>query len=124
MEVADKRHYAAIDPYNRQLTVTYNGQVLARTTKALILKEVAKSVYDPVFYIPKEDLTIELEAENKSSYCPIKGDASYWNLLDDHVDGDYFIWSYEDPHPRSKKIKGMVAFNSNLVSFLSEPMPS
>jgi hypothetical protein len=49
----EKRHYAVIDDYNRKLTLKYMNEVIAETTSALILKEVGKSVYDPVFYQKK-----------------------------------------------------------------------
>jgi uncharacterized protein (DUF427 family) len=116
------RHYSVIDLYNRKITLFYNTEVIAQTTQALILKEVGKSVYNPVFYFPKEDVKIKLEKEeNRTSFCPIKGDASYWNIPDAYT-ADYFAWSYEVPLPRSKKIEGHIAFNMNYIKFTSEPI--
>ncbi len=120
MENTEKRHYAVIDPYLRKLTLSYCGQTVVETTKALILKEVGKTVYNPVFYVPKEDVVMALNPEDRSSHCPIKGDASYWNM--DDVTDDYFAWSYEEPLPRAKKIKGYMAFNLNYLVFHSEPI--
>ncbi|QWX83016.1 DUF427 domain-containing protein [Cellulophaga sp. HaHaR_3_176] len=118
----EKRHYTVIDNYKRKLTLKYLNKVIAETTSALILKEVGKSVYDPVFYLPKEDVLIKLKPEpNRQSHCPIKGDASYWNVDGDFTD-NYFAWSYEDTLPRSKKIKGYVAFNMEYITFISEPI--
>lgn len=117
----EKRHYAVMDSYNRKLTIKIKDQVLAETTNAIILKEVGKGVYDPVFYVPKEDLVAELVPENeRSSTCPIKGAASYWNL--ETPTENYFAWSYEEPLPRAKKIKGYVAFNMEYVTLISEPI--
>tara|TARA_R110002167_G_scaffold128570_2_gene310900 strand:+ start:4511 stop:4654 length:144 start_codon:yes stop_codon:yes gene_type:complete len=45
----EKRHYAVIDQLNRKLTLKYLGEVIVVTTSALILKEIGKSAYDPVF---------------------------------------------------------------------------
>lgn len=119
--MADDRHYAVIDTYDRKLTVLYEGKKIAETTDAFILKEVGQSVYNPVYYFPKESLTVELEAEPKrQSHCPIKGDASYWNLSESPTK-DYFAWSYDNALPRAKKINGCIAFNPAYVSFLSEP---
>jgi uncharacterized protein (DUF427 family) len=115
------RHYAIIDSYSRKLTLTFHGQVIAESTNALILKEVGKSVYNPVFYFPKEDVRIALKPElERNSHCPIKGDASYWNMK--NPTAEYFAWSYEKPLPRSKKIKGYIAFNLNDVVLISEPV--
>lgn len=94
MTDSTKRHYAVIDPYSRKLTLSYKGEPLAVTKKALILKEVGKTVYNPVFYIPKEDLLLTLNPEpSRQSHCPIKGDATYWNLKE--ATKEYFAWSYK-----------------------------
>lgn len=115
MNTTEARHYAVIDDYNQHVTISYNGEIIAETDRAKILKEVGKTVYDPVIYVPKDDLKIELESEpERSSTCPIKGVASYWNLPDKTE--NYFAWSYEEPLPRSKKIAGMLAFNAQYVT--------
>ena len=118
----EKRHYSVIESYNRKLTIKYKNNVIAESTNALILKEVGKSVYDPVFYLPKEAILIKLELEAKrQSHCPIKGDATYWNIESDFTK-NYFAWSYEEPLPRSKKIKGYIAFNLEYITFISAPI--
>ena len=118
----EKRHYSVIESYNRKLTIKYKNNVIAESTNALILKEVGKSVYNPVFYLPKEVILIKLELEPKrQSHCPIKGDATYWNIESDFTK-NYFAWSYEEPLPRSKKIKGYIAFNLEYITFISAPI--
>jgi uncharacterized protein (DUF427 family) len=118
----EKRHYNVIDHYERKLTIQFKDEIIAETTNAFILKEVGQGVYNPVFYIPKEDIRIKLEPEPKrESHCPIKGDATYWNVEGDFT-SNYFAWSYEEPLPRSKKIEGCVAFNLEYITFISEPL--
>jgi uncharacterized protein (DUF427 family) len=56
MEKTEKRHYAVINPYNRNLTLTFEGKTIAETQNAMILKEVGKTVYDPVFISLKKIL--------------------------------------------------------------------
>lgn len=122
MENQDLRHYAVVDSYHRILTLTYQGQSIVESKKALILKEVGKSVYDPVFYFPKEDIKAELVKESKrNSHCPIKGDATYWNLKENPT-SDYFAWSYELAHPKTKKIEGYIAFNLKYLDLHSKPI--
>lgn len=122
MGTEDKRHYAIMEAYKRKLTLKYNGVTVVESSKAIILKEVGTSVYNPVFYFPKEDLKMELIQEfSRKSSCPIKGEASYWNFKDNPTD-NYFAWSYEDPHPRSKKIKGYIAFNLDYLTLCSDPI--
>ena len=120
--MTEKRHYNVIEKYARNLTLKYRDKVIAETTNALILKEVGKSVYDPVFYFPKEDIQLKLEAEPaRESHCPIKGDATYWNVEGDFTE-NYFAWSYEEALPRAKKIAGHVAFNMGYITLISEPL--
>ena len=122
MEDTNKRHYAAIDAYSRKLTLKYNGEIITETKNALILKEVGKSVYNPVFCFPKEDIKAELVSEPKrNSYCPIKGDATYWNFKDDPTN-NYLVWSYEKVLPRTKKIEGYIAFNLDQITLISGPL--
>jgi uncharacterized protein (DUF427 family) len=120
MEDSPKRHYAVYDSYPRELTIKMGEQVLAKTRHAIIVKEVGKGVYDPVFYIPKEDVLVILKPEDRSSICPIKGTASYW--MPETLTANYFAWSYEDPNPRVKKIKEHIAFNMDYVTLISEPI--
>lgn len=118
----ENRHYHVVDTYNRKLTFKYKDEVIAESVNALILKEVGKSVYNPVFYIPKSDIKIKLEAETaRQSQCPIKGEASYWNIPGKYTD-NYFAWSYDNPLPRSKKIKDHIAFNMEYITMISEPL--
>jgi uncharacterized protein (DUF427 family) len=118
---AEKRHYAIIDKYERSLTLKYGDKVVAKSNNALILKEVGKSVYNPVFYFPKEDIKVELNQDlTYASSCPIKGEASYWTF-EGAPNDTYIAWSYEEPLPRSRKIKGYIAFNINYISICSEP---
>ncbi len=118
----NNRHYAVIDAYNRKVTFIFEGTTIAETSNAKILKEVGKSVYNPVLYIPKEDIKIDLIPEpTRQSYCPIKGDASYWTI-EGNTKENYFAWSYEEPIARSKKIKGLVAFNMDYITTISEPI--
>ncbi|WP_394749451.1 DUF427 domain-containing protein [Spongiimicrobium salis] len=118
----EKRHYSVIDPYKRKLTLLYKGKTIAETTNALILKEVGKSVYNPVFYLPKTDIKIPLVLEpQRTSHCPIKGDATYWNIEGDFTE-NYFAWSYEEALARSKKIQGYIAFNMEYIELVSSPI--
>lgn len=120
MEI-EKRHYAVYDNYNRLFTIKLGDIVIAKTTRAIIVKEVGKGVYDPVFYIPKKDIILPLKLEEgKTSTCPIKGEASYW--MPNTPTRNYFAWSYEKPNPRARKIKGFIAFNMEYVSLISEPL--
>ncbi len=119
------RHYAVTDLYPAKIQVLHDGVVLAESTEALILKEVGKSVYNPVFYFPKKDILMDKLTLNDamSSSCPIKGTASYWEY-EPAKPYNYFAWSYEQPLPRAKKIAEHLAFNTEIISLRIDPLKS
>ena len=124
MEVAkqDKRHYFSLSNQAQEVTISYNGKELAKSRNAILLKEVGKEVYDQVYYIPRSDVNMVLfEKNTNSSVCPIKGEASYYDLLIEGNKVENVAWSYEEPLPRAKRITEYLAFYPNLVSFLLKP---
>jgi len=90
-----------------------NGAVLARSTRALLIDEQNHGL---VFYFPREDVRLDLLAPmpEKSSYCPYKGEASYWRRAGET--GEAIAWSYEDPYPEVAQIGGYVAFYQDRVT--------
>ena len=96
-----------------RVTVALDGHLLADTTSALTLQEAA---YPAVQYIPLADVDpAVLKASDHTSYCPFKGDASYYDL---HV-GDKVIenavWTYTEPYEAVAAIRGHVAFYPDRV---------
>ena len=122
MDNPKKDHYANFDNYSRLLTVQYQGEDIAVTSRALIVKEVfGKRVFDPVYYVPKDDIRIPLRKDDESrGFCPIKGKSYRWYLTENPTE-EYFAWSYEDPLPDAIFLQGHIAFNGKYVSFLSSP---
>ncbi|MEO1257463.1 MAG: DUF427 domain-containing protein [Bacteroidota bacterium] len=117
-----KNHFADIDAYRRKLTLQYKGETVATTENALIYKEVSSRVYDPVYYIPKQDILVELEMEpGTKGHCPIKGHYHNWYLKGDRT-ASYFAWSYEAPLPVAEEIKEHIAFNPAYITFISAPL--
>ena len=101
-----------ITPANKSITVTYNGTVIAKTDAALL---IAESKHDGVYYLPREDVNMDLlTATDLSTYCPFKGHASYWSLSGDN-DLENFVWSYEDPYPEVEGLKDYMSFYTNKV---------
>ena len=60
------------------MTVRVKGEVVADTDNALTLQE---STYPAVQYIPLSDVTPgALKHSDTTTYCPYKGDASYYHV--------------------------------------------
>ena len=66
-------HPIAIEPNTEQHSVTPAGKVIARSERALVLRED----YAPVLYFPEEDVDFgTLSPTDHSSHCPFKGEAN------------------------------------------------
>ena len=51
----------------------------------------------------------------RTSHCPYKGDAGYFDLVVDGARRPDAVWSYEDPYPAVAVIKDHVAFYPDRV---------
>jgi uncharacterized protein (DUF427 family) len=102
-------HPITVQPTGKHVTVRVNGEVVADTRDALTLQE---STYPAVQYIPLRDVVqARLQRSDTATYCPFKGDASYYHVTT--VAGDTIddaIWTYEQPYPAVSAIAGHVAF--------------
>jgi uncharacterized protein (DUF427 family) len=102
-------HPITIAPTKGRVRVRVNGEVIADTQAALALKE---STLPVVQYIPFSDVVQELLTRTRTStYCPYKGEASYYSLTTAAGDTvEDVIWTYEQPYPAVAAIAGHVAF--------------
>lgn len=102
-------HPITIEPTKGRVQVRVNGELVADTTAALELRE---ATIPAVQYIPIADvLQDRLTRTDTSTYCPFKGDASYYSVTTSSGDTvDDVIWTYEQPYPAVAAISGHVAF--------------
>lgn len=102
-------HPITIEPTKGRVRVRVNGEIVADTDAALQLQE---STYAAVQYIPMGDVVQDvLTPTDTSTYCPFKGEASYYSVST--ASGDTVedaIWTYEHPYPAVAAIAGHVAF--------------
>lgn len=103
----DPFHRVDVRQTSRPVRIEIGGDVVADTTRARLLFETQISTR---FYIPREDVTVELHPSERTSYCPYKGRASYWSVDAGGRRRPDIAWSYEDPLPDLPQIKGLVAF--------------
>ena len=56
-----------------------------------------------------------LRRSESATYCPYKGDASYYSVVS--ADGELVdaVWTYQQPYPAVAEIAGHVAFYPNRV---------
>lgn len=106
-------HPITIEPEGRRIVVTVAGKVVADTRDAVMLREAD---YPPVPYVPLADVdTALLERTYHATYCPYKGDCSYYSIP---VGGDRAanaVWEYQAPYDAVAEIKDRVAFYPDRV---------
>jgi uncharacterized protein (DUF427 family) len=111
-------HPITIKPNAARVRVSVGGHVIADTANALTLREAA---YPPVQYIPLADVdTSRLEASDATSYCPYKGQASYYSVPVGGERAVNAVWQYRSPHAAVTEIKDRVAFYPDRVEQIEE----
>ncbi len=89
-------------------SVRAGGAVLGESDRAL---ELSEGEYAPVIYFPRSDIAMAfLDASDKSSHCPHKGDATYFSVVTKSTTLENAVWSYETPKDGVARIKDHLAF--------------
>jgi uncharacterized protein (DUF427 family) len=111
-------HPITLTPNRERVLVRVGGALIADTRAALTLKEAS---YPPVQYIPRKDVDMNLlQRTDHSTYCPFKGDASYYSIPSGGEKSVNAVWSYENPYPAVGQIKDYVAFYPSRVDAIEE----
>jgi uncharacterized protein (DUF427 family) len=113
MKIPGPDHPITVEPSDEHVVVRAGGRVVADTESALVLREAS---YPPVYYVPLADVDPALlRRSDAHTYCPYKGDASYYDVVIGEQVVPDAIWTYEQPYPAVAQIAGHVAFYPNLV---------
>jgi uncharacterized protein (DUF427 family) len=115
-------HPITVEPNPAHIVVSLAGKVLADTNNALTLREAD---YPPVQYIPLGDVDQSLlESTDHASYCPYKGDASYYSVPIDGERSVNAVWTYREPYAAVAEIKDHVAFYPDRIDSIVEETPT
>lgn len=118
MKTPNAEHPITVEPSTSRIRVTVAGKVVADTRAALTLRE---SDYPPVYYVPRNDVDMSLlERTDNATYCPYKGDASYFSIPIGGNQSVNAIWTYEAPYDAVASIKDHVAFYPDRVEAIEE----
>jgi uncharacterized protein (DUF427 family) len=103
-------HRIETRPAGVRVRVTFKGEVIADSRDAILLEE---SKYPPVYYVPRKDVRMDrLARTSHSTYCPFKGDASYYSVVNGPENA---VWSYEQPYDEMGVIQERLAFYPDKV---------
>jgi uncharacterized protein (DUF427 family) len=101
-------HPISIEASQAHIVVRVALIEIANTTRALVLREAS---YPPVFYIPRADADMSmLRRTEHLTYCPYKGECSYYSIPAGGDKANNAVWTYEDPYPSVAEITGHLAF--------------
>jgi uncharacterized protein (DUF427 family) len=113
-------HPITIEANPARVVVSVAGRVLADTQNALTLREAD---YRPVQYIPLTDVEQSLLEPTDATYCPYKGDCSYYSIPMGGERSVNAVWTYKAPFAAVAEIKDRVAFYPDRVEAIVEQMP-
>ena len=106
-------HPITIERNPARVVVTVAGRVIADTREALTLSEAH---YSAVQYIPRKDVHMTLLSRtDRATYCPYKGDASYFSIPMGGERSTDAVWTYETPYAAVADIKDHLAFYPDRV---------
>jgi uncharacterized protein (DUF427 family) len=113
-------HPIVVDRSALHVIVRNGSAVIAETDRALEMHEAS---YRVVYYIPLDDVDRSvLRPSVHHTYCPFKGEASYYDIIDSNrTDLTAAVWYYPDPFPAVAAIDGHVAFYSDRVNVTATP---
>jgi uncharacterized protein (DUF427 family) len=100
-----------LEPTPKRIRVVVGDEVVADSRAVMMLHE---SGHQPIYYFPPDDVRFDLlEASDRHTHCPKKGDASYYTIrVGDHV-VDAGAWYYPEPLEGAPPIKDLIAFYFN-----------
>lgn len=115
-------HRVDLLPETRRVRVTFAGIVIADTTSAVRCEETG---HGPVHYIPEKDVRLDLlRPTDHHTYCPFKGEASYWTIAVPGTGGasqaadrqaENAVWGYKAPYDEAMGMIGHYAFYGSRV---------
>jgi len=99
----------------RHVRVESEGELLAESARPTLLFETTLPVR---YYLPPEDVRVELIPTATESICPYKGTAAWWAArVGDRVLED-IAWSYPTPIPENPRIAGLICFRTERLDLV------
>jgi uncharacterized protein (DUF427 family) len=106
-------HPITISPVEGKVSVTVAGRIVADSTRALRLEEQG---YPAVYYLPRDDADMSsLVRTTHYTYCPYKGDFTYYSIPIGGTKSECVVWTYEKPCEAVASIRDYLAFYPSRV---------
>ena len=106
-------HPITISSAEGKVRVTVAGKVIAESARALRLEEKG---YPPVYYLQRNDANMSLLVRTTHyTYCPYKGDCTYYSIPIGGTKSEFAVWTYQKPHEAVAGIGEYLAFYPSRV---------
>jgi uncharacterized protein (DUF427 family) len=102
---------------SRQVRFEWDGRLLAESARPVLLFETLLPIR---FYLPPDDVAVDLEPSETVSDCAYKGRASYLSVPDGPAD---IAWTYHDPLREAEPVRDLVAFFNERVDVIVDGQP-
>jgi uncharacterized protein (DUF427 family) len=111
-------HPITIERNPRAVVVRAAGEVVANSRNALRLQEAS---YPPVLYVPRADVDMsKLQRTDHTTFCPYKGECTYYSIPAAGETAVNAVWSYEKPFASVAQIAHHLAFYPTRVDAIEE----
>jgi uncharacterized protein (DUF427 family) len=113
VKVPGSDHPISITSAEGKVRVMVAGRIVAESKRALRLEE---NGYPPVYYLPRDDADTSLLVQTAhSTYCPYKGDCTYYSIPIGGAKSENAAWTYERPYEAVASIREYLAFYPSRV---------
>jgi uncharacterized protein (DUF427 family) len=118
MKLPGADHPITIEPNPARVIVSVAGHIIADTREALTLREAS---YPAVQYVPRKDVDMSiLKRTEHATYCPYKGDCTYYSIPIGGERSSNAVWTYEAPFAAVAEIREYLAFYPDRVDTIEE----
>jgi uncharacterized protein (DUF427 family) len=113
LKIPGPDHPITISSVEGRVHVVVAGRTVAESKRALRLEEKG---YPPVYYLPRNDADMSLLVRTTHyTYCPYKGDCTYYSIPIAGSRSENAVWTYERPHDSVAGIRDCLAFYPSRV---------
>jgi uncharacterized protein (DUF427 family) len=105
---------------SRHVRLERDGTVLAESNRPRLLFETLLPMR---FYLPREDVHVELLQSATQTTCAYKGFASYFSPVVNGRAVPDLAWSYEQPLPEAARVAGLVCFFDEHLDVVLDGVP-